>query len=190
VNGKPTFFSSAAEFRRWLHANHDKVPELWIGFYKLASGRKGLTYLEAVDEALCYGWIDGHKKTHDAHAFKQRFTPRRARSIWSAINIQKVERLKKAGRMAAPGLRAYALKDPARTQVYSFENRGRALDPAYEKRFRAKKRAWAFFEAQPPGYRRLCVHWVMSAKKPETRERRLAHVMADSAASRRVGLGV
>jgi uncharacterized protein YdeI (YjbR/CyaY-like superfamily) len=187
VSGKPTFFNSAAEFRRWLHANHDKVPELWVGLCKVASGRRGLTYLEAVDEALCYGWIDGHKKSHDAQTFKQRFTPRRARSIWSAINIRKVESLKKTGRMAAPGLRAYALKDPARTYVYSFENHDRTLDPDYENRFRAKKKAWAFFEAQPPGYRRLCIHWVMKAKKPETRERRLAQLMANSAALRRVG---
>jgi uncharacterized protein YdeI (YjbR/CyaY-like superfamily) len=166
VSGKPTFFKSAAEFRRWLHANHDKTSELWMGFWKLASGRAGLTYLEAVDEALCYGWIDGLKKTHDAEAFKQRFTPRRPHSIWSAINIRKVEALKKAGRMAEPGLRAYALRDPRALAALLLRNRDRVLDPAYETRFRAKKKAWAFFEAQPPGYRRIATHWVMSAKKP------------------------
>jgi len=188
VSGEPTFFKSAAHFRRWLERNHAKVEELWIGFWKLSSGRVGLTYLEAVDESLCYGWIDGLKKKHDEHAFKQRFTPRRPRSIWSAINIRKVEALNKAGRMAEPGLRAYALRDPARSSVYSFENRGRVLDPEHEKQFRQDKKAWAFFEAQPPGYRRLCVHYVMSAKKDETRARRLERLIADSAARRRLGV--
>ncbi len=162
------------------------MAELWVGFWKLASGRKGLTYEEAVDESLCFGWIDGLVKRYDDRAYMQRFTPRRARSIWSAINIRKVERLKDAGRMSGAGLAAYALRDPKRSSVYSFENRDRAFDPSYEKRFRAKKRAWAFFEAQPPGYRRLSIHWVMSAKREETRERRLAQLLADSAAGNRV----
>jgi uncharacterized protein YdeI (YjbR/CyaY-like superfamily) len=180
------FFGSAAAFRRWLEKNHAKVDELWIGFWKKGSGRTGLTYLEAVEESLCFGWIDGLKKKHDADSFKHRFTPRRPRSIWSAINIRRVEALKKAGRMAEPGLRAFALLDPSRSSVYSFENRDGTLDPEYERRFRAKKKAWAFFEAQPPGYRRICTHYVMSAKRPETRERRLARVMAESAAGRRL----
>jgi len=184
MSAEPRFFTSAAAFRRWLEKNHAKVQELWIGFWKLHTGRGGLTYLDAVDESLCYGWIDGLKKRYDDDAFMQRFTPRRPTSIWSAINIRKVEGLRKAGRMAEPGLRAYALRDPARSAIYSFE-KPRALDAALEKRFRARRRAWTYFEAQPPGYRRLAMHWVMNAKREETRASRLAQLIADSAQGRR-----
>ena len=183
---KPTFFASAAAFRRWLERNHAEASELWIGFWKLGSGKKGLTYAEAVDESLCFGWIDGLRKRLDDHAFIQRFTPRRVRSIWSAINIAKVEALRTAGRMTQPGLAAYALRDPKRSYAYSFENRDRVFDPAYEGRFRAKKKAWTFFAAQPPGYRRIATHWVMSAKRAETRDRRFAQLITDSAAGRRI----
>jgi uncharacterized protein YdeI (YjbR/CyaY-like superfamily) len=182
----PRFFESAAGFRRWLQAHGATTPELWVGFWKAKSGRKGLTYEEAVEEALCFGWIDGLVKRHDEHAYKQRFTPRRARSIWSAINIAKVEALRKAGRMAPEGLAAFESRDPKRAKLYSFENRDVALDPAFAKRLRANKAACRFFEAQPPGYRRLAAFWVMSAKKEETRERRFAQLLADSARGERV----
>ena len=178
---KPRFFASAEAFRRWLEANHHEAGELWIGFWKVHSGRKGLTYDEAVEEALCFGWIDGLVKRFDDDAYMQRFTQRRARSIWSEINIRKVEALTKAGRMARPGLDAFALRDPKRSAVYSFENRNAELDPASEKLFRSKKRAWKFFEAQPPGYRRVAKHWVTSAKKDETRTRRLGQLIECSA---------
>jgi uncharacterized protein YdeI (YjbR/CyaY-like superfamily) len=182
----PRFFESAAEFRRWLQANGATTPELWVAFWKAKSGKKGLTYEEAVEEALCFGWIDGLVKRHDEHAYKQRFTPRRAKSVWSAINIAKVEALRKVGRMAPAGLAAFESRDPKRAKLYSFENRDVTLDAAFEKRFRAKKRAWAFFEAQPPGYRRLAAFWVMSAKRPETCERRFAQLLDDSARGERV----
>jgi len=175
---KPVYFDSAADFRRWLQKHHAKVEVLWIGFWKKASGRGGLTYEEAVDQSLCFGWIDGLKKAHDAASFKQRFTPRRPRSIWSAINVRKVAALEKRGLMAEPGLKAFALRDPARTAVYSFEKRPATLDPALARRLEANRRAAAFFEAQPPGYRRLMTHWLMSAKHEETRERRLARLIA------------
>ena len=175
------FFASAAAFRAWLRKNHASVPELLIGFWKVHTGKPGLTYLEAVDEALCYGWIDGIKKRYDDDAFTHRFTPRRKRSIWSAINIRKAQALEKAGRMAEPGRAAFALRDPKRSRVYSFENRDRVLDPEYERRLRSNRKAWAFFEKQPPGYRRLMTHWIMSAKREETRERRLARLIAESA---------
>jgi uncharacterized protein YdeI (YjbR/CyaY-like superfamily) len=178
---EPVFFASAGAFRNWLRKNHATVPELWVGFWKVHAGKRGLTYLEAVDEALCFGWIDGIKKRYDDEAFVHRFTPRRQRSIWSVINIRKAEALEKAGRMAEPGRAAFALRDPKRSAVYSFENRDRVLDTAYERQFRAKRRAWAFFEAQPPGYRRLMTHWVMSAKLEETRARRLAKLIDSSA---------
>ena len=183
---EPRFFVSAADFRRWLQQNHAKVDVLWIGFWKKASGRGGLTYDEAVDQSLCFGWIDGLKKAHDAASFKQRFTPRRPRSIWSAINIRKVESLKKRGLMAEPGLAAFALRGAKRSSVYSFENRDMTLDPAFARRLKANARALAFFASQPPGYRRLATHWVMSAKREETRERRFAKLVEDSARGERI----
>jgi uncharacterized protein YdeI (YjbR/CyaY-like superfamily) len=177
----PRFFASVAAFRAWLEANHGKEAVLWIGFWKAHTGREGLTYLEAVEEALCFGWIDGLKKRRDEHAFVQRFTPRKPRSIWSAVNIRKAEALKRAGRMAKPGLEAFEGRDRARAGLYSFENRHVGLAVELDKRFRARKKAWKYFEAQPPGYRRIAAFWVMSAKREETRERRLAQLIADSA---------
>lgn len=181
------FFKSAADFRRWLEKNHGKVTVLWIAFWKAASGNKGLSYDEAVEESLCFGWIDGLVKRRDAHSYQQRFTPRKPRSIWSAINIGKVEGLRKAGRMAKPGLDVFESRDQARAGVYSFENRHVTLSPEFEKRFRARKTAWKFFEAQPPGYRRLAAFWVMSAKKEETRERRFAQLIDGSQRGVRLG---
>jgi uncharacterized protein YdeI (YjbR/CyaY-like superfamily) len=182
----PRFFPSRARFRAWLAANHDRVPVLWIGFWKAASGKKGLTYDEAVEESLCYGWIDGLVKGHDERSYKQRFTPRKAKSIWSAINLAKVEKLKAAGLMAKPGLEAWEKRDPKRMGLYSTENRDVALSDAYIRRFRAKPSAWKFFEAQPPGYRRLMAFWVMSAKREETRERRFAQLLERSAKGGRI----
>lgn len=185
---KPTFFPTPQAFRRWLEKSHGSATELWIGFYKVNSGKKGLTYAEAVDEALCFGWIDGLVKRFDDAAYMQRFTPRKTKSTWSEVNIRKVETLKKAGRMAEPGLAAYGARDPARTGLYSFENRNPAFDALCAKAFRAKRKAWDFFAAQPPGYRRIATHWVMSAKLAETRKRRLGLLISDSAAGRRVAL--
>ena len=183
----PRFFPSRARFRAWLGANHARVEVLWIGFWKAHTGRSGFTYPEAVEESLCFGWIDGLKKRFDDQAFMQRFTPRRPRSIWSAVNIRKVEELKVAGLMAPPGLAAFESRDPKRAGPYSSENRHVALAPELEKRFRSHKAAWKFFEKQPPGYRRLLAFWVMNAKRPQTRERRLAQLIADSARGVRVG---
>jgi|SRR5688572_3417393 len=182
----PHFFSSATEFRRWLKKNHARVDEFWIGFWKKSTGRGGLTYEEAVEESLCYGWIDGVKKSRDAESFKQRFTPRRPRSIWSAINIRKVEALKKKRLMAEPGLAAFALRDPKRSGIYAFERPDAVFDPALARRLKANKGAWTFFAAQPPGYRRLMTHWVMSPKREETRERRLSRLLEASARGARV----
>jgi uncharacterized protein YdeI (YjbR/CyaY-like superfamily) len=185
-SAQPRFFASAAAFRAWLARNHATTNELWVGLWKKDSGRKGLTYEEAVEEALCYGWIDGLTKGHDELSYKQRFTPRKATSVWSAINVGKVERLKAAGRMAKPGLEAYAKRDPKRTGVYSFENRDVKLPAALEKRFRANRAAWTFFGKQPPGYRRLMTFWVASAKREETRERRLQQLIERSATGKRI----
>lgn len=183
---KITYFKSAAAFRTWLEQHHATERELFVGFYKKASGRAGLTYAEAVDEALCFGWIDGVKRRVDQFSYQHRFTPRTAKSIWSRINIQHAERLIKTGRMTPAGRKASAARDPKRSEVYSFENAPRQLPPAGERRFRADRTAWDFFQRQPPGYRRVATFWVVSAKKTETQTRRLEQLIADSRAGRRL----
>lgn len=185
---KVEHFKSPAEFRRWLAKHHAAAVELWVGFYRKDSGKGGITYQEALDEALCFGWIDGLKKRIDEASYTHRFTPRKARSIWSTVNTRRVEELRKLGRMAPPGLKAFAAREANRTGIYSFENRPRQLDGAYEKKFKANKPAWEFFQAQPPGYRRTAIWWVVSAKQEETRLRRLGRLIQDSAHGRRIGV--
>jgi uncharacterized protein YdeI (YjbR/CyaY-like superfamily) len=184
---KPLFFKSAAEYRVWLEKNHESAKELWIGFWKKSTGKPSLTWQECVDESLCFGWIDGIRKSVDADAYKQRVTPRRPTSIWSQINIRRVGELTAAGRMRPAGLAAFEKRD--RTKAYSFEQpRERVgLGPAEEATFRKNRKGWEFFEAQPPGYKRTSSWWVMSAKKEETRQRRLKTLIRESAAGRRIG---
>jgi uncharacterized protein YdeI (YjbR/CyaY-like superfamily) len=182
------FFTSQSEFRRWLEKNHAKEKELLVGFYKKASGKPSITYPEALDEALCFGWIDGVRKRFSDDAYVQRFTPRKAKSIWSNVNVRHVERLKKLGRMRPSGLEAYALRDLKKTGIYAYENRPREFSPAYEKKFRANKKAWEFFEKEPPSIRRVCIFWVMSAKQEETRQRRLDQLIESSAKGERRGV--
>ena len=184
---KPKFFSSPAEFRQWLEQNHDRASELMIGFHKKSSGKESITYAEALDEALCFGWIDGVRKKLNETSYVQRFTPRKPRSIWSLINVNHVERLKKEGRMHPAGLEAYARRDPKRTGIYSFENEPHKLAPAYEKKFRQNKSAWKFFEEQPPYYKKLMIFRIMSGKKEETRLRRLEQLIETSAQGKRIG---
>ena len=181
------YFRDASSFRRWLEVNHARMSELWVGFFKKDSGKGGLTYAQALDEALCFGWIDGLKKRVDELSYTHRFTPRQPKSNWSRINIQHVERLEKAGHMTPPGLKAYAARVPERSGVYSFENAPRTLTAADEKQFKADKTAWDFFQRQPPGYQRLAIWYVFSAKKMETRARRLSQLIADSRNGRRLG---
>lgn len=185
---KVRYFKSAADFRRWLEANHASVRELFVGFYKQDSGKGGITYAEAVDEALCFGWIDGLKKRVDEFSYTHRFTPRKPKGNWSRVNLQHVERLKKSGRMMPAGLKAYDARDLKKCGVYSFENAPRKLSAADKKQFKTDKTAWDFFQQQPPGYRRLAVWWVVGAKKEETRARRLAQLLADSGNGRRLGM--
>lgn len=185
---QPTFFRTPAELRRRLAKDHAKLDELWIGFYKVASGKGGVTYKEALDEALSFGWIDGVTKSLGAESWMIRFSPRTARSAWSAVNIKRAGDLRKAGRMHPAGLKAFEGRDRSKDKSYSYENQLRALEPKYEKRFRANKKAWAFWEAQPPGYRRTASFWVMSAKREDTQLRRLVTLIGDSAAGRRIGL--
>jgi uncharacterized protein YdeI (YjbR/CyaY-like superfamily) len=182
----PTAFRSQAAFRRWLAKHHASAPELLVRLFKTHAAHRGLTYPQALDEALCYGWIDGVRQRFDAESFTIRFTPRKPRSTWSRVNVAHVERLIAAGRMAKPGLAAYAARDEQRTGLYSFERQAMALAPAYTRAFRGDAGAWAFFQAQPPWYRRTTTHWVMSAKREVTREKRLAQLVACSARRARI----
>ena len=184
---KVTFFKSQTELRRWLEANHDRVSELWIGFCNKQSGKGGLTYREALDEALCCGWIDGIRKKVDEDSYTNRFSPRQPRSNWSLINIKRVEELKSLGKMMPPGMLAFEARKAARSGIYSCEQPRRpALGAAERKQFKANSKAWRFFVSQPPGYQRLASLYVMSAKKEETRARRLARLIHDSANGRRL----
>ncbi|HKY28790.1 MAG TPA: YdeI/OmpD-associated family protein, partial [Pyrinomonadaceae bacterium] len=170
---KIRFFKSPGECRKWLEWNHDKQSELWFGFYKKSSGKKGITYKEALDEALCFGWIDGLKHRVDENSYALRFSPRRPNSIWSNINTKRAEELRELGRMAPLGLKMFAARDPKRSGIYSFENRPKTFSADLEKRFKANKGAWKLFQAMPPGYQRLATFYVMNAKKEETRLKRL-----------------
>jgi uncharacterized protein YdeI (YjbR/CyaY-like superfamily) len=184
---KPRFFATPSGFRSWLERNHDKADELWVGFYKKGSRKPSITWPEAVDEALCFGWIDGVRKRIDDDSYANRFTPRRARSTWSAANAKRMEELIAAGRMRPAGLRAFERRAPERTGVYSYENRKAArLAPTELRQFRDSQRAWRFFQAQPAWYRSTSVWWVVSAKREETRRRRLSTLIEDSAEGRLV----
>jgi uncharacterized protein YdeI (YjbR/CyaY-like superfamily) len=179
------FFPSPAAFRAWLHRHHAREVELLVGFWKRGTGRPSLTWPESVDEALCYGWIDGVRRSVDADRYAIRFTPRKARSRWSAVNRRKAEALIAAGRMQPAGLRAWGARPDDEDAGYSFESRtALRLPPALERTFRARPAAWSWFQARPPGYRRTAIHGVVSAKREETRGRRLAQLVADSAAGR------
>jgi len=182
------YFRHAAELRRWLQKRHGTATELWIGFYKKGCGQTGITYPEAVDQALCFGWIDGVRKKVDEISYTNRFSPRTAKSTWSLINIRRVGELTRLGVMAAPGLATFKARDPKRSLKYSFENRPASLAPELEKVFKAQKVAWKFWETLPPGYRRTVTWWVMSAVKDETRRARLATAIESAARGQRVGL--
>lgn len=185
---KPTFFPTPAEFRAWLLAHHATKTELLVGFHKRGSGRPSITWPESVDEALSFGWIDGVRRSVDEHSYTIRFTPRKSTSIWSAVNVARVAELTRQGRMSPAGLKAFAARTPERTGVYSFErNEAAKLTPEHDARLRKNKKAAAFFDAQAPWYQRAAIHWVVSAKREETRERRLAELITQSAAGRPIG---
>lgn len=186
---EPTFFPTPAAFRRWLKKNHKTARELFVGFYKKGTGRPSITWPEAVDEALCFAWIDGVRRSLDDESYVIRFTPRRPGSNWSLINIRKVKALIREGRMQPAGLAAFEARKAEKSGVYSFEQRENAkLDRKAEAKFKANKAAWKFFQSQPPGYRKVAVFYVMSAKREETRAKRLQTLIDDSAAGLRIGL--
>ena len=176
---KPAFFKSAVEFRAWLDRNHAIANELLVGFYKKKSAR-GLPYPEALDEALAFGWIDGVRKRVDEEAYTIRFTPRKPDSTWSAVNTKRVQELISQGRMQPAGLRAFRDRDEQKTRQNSYEREHQKLDLALEAALRSNKKASSFFDAQPPGYRKIVTLWVMDAKKEETRVRRIEHLIERS----------
>ena len=179
---KPQFFPKPADWRAWLEKHHSTAEELWVGFYKRDSGRPSITWPESVDGALCFGWIDGVRKSMDALSYKIRFTRRKPRSNWSAINIRRVAELSKLGLMHPAGAAAFAKRDDDRSAIYAYEQRKAAKLPlAFEKQFRASADAWRFFQSQPPWYQRTSTYWVISAKKEETRLKRLAILIECSA---------
>ena len=181
-----TFFETPAKFRAWLQKHHKTASELWVGFYKKATGKPSITWQEAVDEALCFGWIDGIRKSVDAESFTNRFTPRRRGSFWSAINTRRAAELLKAGRMRAAGRAAFDARDTKKTEAINRARSAPRLARALQAQFKANQAAWAFFAAQPPGYQRMAIWFVMSAKRDETRAKRLGQLIAVSAAKRRL----
>jgi uncharacterized protein YdeI (YjbR/CyaY-like superfamily) len=184
--GDPVFFASAAAFREWLDANAATAPEVHVGYWKVSTGRPSLTWAESVDEALCHGWIDGVRRSLGAEAYTIRFTPRRPGSRWSAVNVRRVPELAAEGRMTPAGLAAYEARGEANAVGYGYTRHDATLPPEYEAVLRADAAAWEFWERQPPGYRRNAASWVVRAKQEETRQRRLATLVAACAAGERV----
>ena len=182
----PRFFPTPAHFRRWLSKHHDSEDELWVGFYKKATGRPSITWPESVDEALCFGWIDGVRKSLDEEAYVIRFTRRRRGSHWSKVNLERVAALIEEGRMTPAGMAAYEARDPEKSGRYSYERERARFSREQEREFRSNADAWAFWQEQPPGYRKLTTHWVVSAKREQTRARRLARLIEDSANGLRI----
>jgi uncharacterized protein YdeI (YjbR/CyaY-like superfamily) len=176
----PKSFRTQKDFRAWLEKNHASTKEMILRLFKVHAKARGIGYREALDEALCFGWIDGVRRGRDADSFTQRFTPRKKKSNWSLVNIKRVRELESEGKMHAAGLAAFNARDKIAVAPYSFENRHVQLDAASAKKFRANKKAWASFQKQPPWYRRTSVFYVMSAKREETRAKRLAYLIERS----------
>lgn len=182
------FFASPEELRDWFDAHHETADELWVGYHRKATGRPTVTWPQAVDEALCVGWIDSVRYRLDDERNAQRFTPRRKGSIWSAVNTKRADELIAEGRMRPAGKRAFEARSPEKTAIYSYERETAAFTEEQQARFEADTAAWSFFQAQAPSYRRNITHWVSSAKRDETRERRFEKLLEDSRAGRRTGV--
>ena len=182
----PKFFNTPAAFRKWLAANHAKSKELWVGFYKKDTGKPSITWPESVDEALCFGWIDGIRKKFDDDSYMIRFTPRKPASIWSAVNIRNVDRLRRENRMQPAGLKAYEKRKEYRSGIYSYEQRSPELVEPYAGKLQRNKKAWEFFQAQPPSYRKMMNWFVVSAKQEATRLARLAKLIEASEQGKRL----
>jgi uncharacterized protein YdeI (YjbR/CyaY-like superfamily) len=179
---KPIFFAKQADFRKWLQKNHKKETELWVGFYKVGSGKPSMTWSESVDEALCFGWIDGVRKSIDKGSYQIRFSQRKSTSIWSAVNIKKMEELTRAGRMQPAGLESFEKRIESKSRIYSHEKAEEELPRDFKRQLEANKKAWDYFQSLAPSYRKVSTHWVMSAKQETTRIKRLNQLIADCAA--------
>jgi uncharacterized protein YdeI (YjbR/CyaY-like superfamily) len=186
VKATPLFFTTPAEFRNWLKRNHALTLELWVGYYKKNSGKPSITWPESVDEALCFGWIDGIRKRVDHFSYKIRFTQRRPQSVWSVVNIKRAEALMAAGRMLPPGVKAFAARKENRSGIYSYEQCRDQLEEPYNSKLRKNPAAWNFFQAQPPGYRKRLGWWIVSAKQEETRLKRLEKLVKNFSAGKRL----
>lgn len=182
----PTFFSAPTDFRAWLEEHHAATDHLWVGYYKKATNKPSVTWEETVDQALCYGWVDGIRKSRDDESYMIRFTPRKPRSVWSQRNIERVEQLTAKGLMTAEGLAAFAFKDVHPDSGYAIARLDGALTDEMVTRFKQREGAWEFYQAEPAGYRKQAARWVTSAKREETRERRLATLIDDSANRARI----
>jgi uncharacterized protein YdeI (YjbR/CyaY-like superfamily) len=183
---KPKFFRTPADFRTWLDKNHATATELWVGFYTKDSGKPSITWPDSVDQALCFGWIDGLRKRVDEISYQIRFTPRRRGSIWSAINIKRARELARQKQMRPTGLKAFAARIENKSGIYSYEQRSTELSEPYAKLLKTNKAASNFFEKQPPSYRKMISWWIISAKKEETRMTRLAKLIRESAKGKRL----
>jgi uncharacterized protein YdeI (YjbR/CyaY-like superfamily) len=179
---KPLFFSNQSQLRKWFEKNYDKKSELFVGYYKVSSGKPSVNWSQSVDEALCFGWIDGIRKSIDEESYMIRFTPRNPNSNWSAINIKKVEELTKLGLMKPRGIAAFEKRKEKNSEIYSYEKQNVKLSPEFLKHLKANKKAWAYFNSQPPYYQRVTQRWVMSAKQEATRIKRLHILIRDCAA--------
>jgi len=183
----PIFFSNQQEFRKWLAKNHKKETELIVGYYKVGTGKPSMTWSQSVDQAICFGWIDGVRRSLGEESYCIRFTPRRTTSNWSAVNIKKVEELTKQGLMQPAGLEAFNIRKEERARVYSFENTKKELLEKLEKKFKINRTAWDFFTKQAPSYQKMIMHWITSAKREETQLTRLEQVIAESTKQKRIG---
>ena len=177
---KPKFFSTQKDFRQWLEAHHERETELLVGFYKVGSGKPSMNWSESVDQALCYGWIDGVRRSLDAESYAIRFTPRKSKSIWSAVNIKKVAELSAKGAMRPAGVAAFEKRTEAKSGIYSYENELKQFSDEFEMQFKEREKAWQFFEKQANWYKKQMVNWVMTAKQQATREKRLEKLITES----------
>lgn len=183
---QPTFFETQLDFREWLEKNHDKSTEIYVGFYKVGSGKPSMTWSQAVDHAICFGWIDGVRKSIDKDSYLIRFTPRRPKSIWSAINIKKVEELTKQGLMKPSGLALFNLREESKSKIYAYEKENVQFSAEFETKFKANKKAWDFFQSLPPSYHKSAINWIMSAKQEAISIKRLNELINDSEAGRKI----
>jgi len=186
MSANPIFFESSAQFRKWFEENHQAETELLVGYYKVSTGKPSMNWSESVEEALCFGWIDGIRKSIDAESYCNRFTPRKPKSNWSEINIKKVEELIRQGKMTPAGMAAFEKRTESRSAVYSYENLPEKLSPEFENRFISNPAAWEFFQKQAPSYKKVRIYWVMSAKQEQTRWSRLEKLIAASQSGKRI----